>query len=126
MNQPFTLMIGNSQTGVAMKTKLTRMESSKEVRRVLNRNGVNLSYCNYSCAGKEIRLTGWLCKYDESDYNGGQIEGLMQDFERYLPGFTVVGELENWSFSSDQIRYTGTNLEILGEQEEEDEDAEAG
>lgn len=87
--------------------KMTRMESSKEVRRVLNRNGVDLSYCQYSVAGYEIRLTGWLCKTDGADFNAGQVEGMIQDFKKHLQGFYIAGDLENWTFTSEYISFIG-------------------
>lgn len=99
--------------------KMTRMECSKEARRVLNRNGVDLGYCQYSCTGYEIRLTGWLCKHDGSDFQPQQIEAMIGDFKQTLAGFTVFGELDNWQFSSDQISYLGDSEE--GEEKEYDE-----
>ena len=87
--------------------KMTRMESSKEVRRILNRNGVDLSYCQYSVAGYEIRLTGWLCKTDGSDFIAPQIESMIHDFKKVLQGFYIAGELENWQFTSEYITFTG-------------------
>ncbi len=87
--------------------KMTRMESSKEVRRVLNRNGVDLSYCQYSVAGFEIRMTGWLCKSDGSDFNAGQVEGMIQDFKKSLHGFYIAGDLDNWTFTSEYISFIG-------------------
>lgn len=87
--------------------KMTRMESSKEVRRVLNRHGVDLSYCQYSVAGYEIRLTGWLCKTDASDFVAGQVEGMIQDFKKSLHGFYISGDLDNWTFTSEYISFIG-------------------
>lgn len=87
--------------------KLSRLEATKEVRRVLNRHGVDLSYCQYSVAGMEVRLTGWLCKLDASNYNGSQIESMIQEFMRLLPGYSIVGSLDNWSFSTDHINFIG-------------------
>ena len=87
--------------------KMTRMECSKEVRRVLNRNGVDLSYCTYSVAGYEICLTGWLCKTDGSDFIAPQIEGMIYDFKKSLQGFMVFGDTENWNFTSEFISYVG-------------------
>lgn len=87
--------------------KMTRMESSKEVRRVLNRHGVDLSYCQYSVAGYEIRLTGWLCKTDGSDFVAGQVEGMIQDFKKSLHGFYISGDLDNWTFTSEYISFIG-------------------
>lgn len=117
--------------------KLSRLEANKEVRRVLNRHGVDLSYCQYSVAGMEVRLTGWLCKHDTSDYNGSQIESMIQEFMRLLPGFSIVGCLDNWSFSTDHISFLGDGNQSSsrgngGEEDQEryyidyDYDSEAG
>ena len=85
--------------------KLSRLEANKDVRRILNRHGVDLSYTQYSVSGMDIRLTGWLCKYDSSDFNASQIEGLVHEFQRVLQGFTISGDFENWNFSSDHITH---------------------
>jgi len=87
--------------------KLSRLEANKEVRRVLNRHGVDLSYCQYSVGGMDIRLTGWLCKTDNTDYSGTQIEGMIQEFLRILPGFSISGNFDNWNFTSDHISFLG-------------------
>ena len=88
-----------------MAKKLSRLESSKEVRRALNRHSVDLSYCQYSASGYEVRLTGWLCKIDGSEFHGLQIEALIQDLQRKLPGYFVNGDLDNWKFNSEHIQY---------------------
>ncbi len=90
------------------------MESNKEARRVLNRHGVDLSYCQFSCAGSEVRLTGWLCKYDGSDFSGQMIEAMITDLQRQLPGIQVFGDLDNWKFSSDHISHVGEKQESKG------------
>lgn len=92
--------------GVSMK-KMTRMESSKECRRVLNRHGVDLSYCQYTCTGMEVRLQGWLCKVDSSDFTAQLIEEMLRDFSQTLNGFSVFGDFENWSFNSHHIQFLG-------------------
>ena len=97
--------------------KMSRMEANKEVRRVLNRHGVDLCYTQYSVAGMDIRLTGWLCKSDTSDFNASQIETMIQEFQRYLQGYSVTGDFDNWSFSTDHITYLGDRKN--GEAEEE-------
>lgn len=108
--------------------KFSRLEANKEVRRVLNRHGVDLGYAQYSVAGMDIRLTGWLCKTsDSSDFNGSMVESMIQEFLRVLPGFTVSGAFDNWSFSSDHITYLGDSEEIQQEfAEREEETQEAG
>lgn len=90
-----------------MTKKLSRMESNKEARRVLNRHHVDLAYCQYSCCGMEVKLTGWLCKHDGSDFNGAQIEAIIFDFQRNLNGYTVNGDFDNWNFNSERITNLG-------------------
>lgn len=87
--------------------KLSRMESNKAARRILNRHMVDLAYCQYSCCGMEVKLTGWLCKPDGSDFSGPQIESIIHDFQRHLPGYMVLGTFENWNFNSERISYLG-------------------
>lgn len=94
--------------------KMSRLEANKDVRRILNRHGVDLSNAQYSVSGMDIRLTGWLCKYDGSDFCASQIEGLVHEFQRVLDGFTISGDFENWNFSSDHISQVG------GKEEEEE------
>jgi hypothetical protein len=94
--------------------KMTRMECNKEARRTLNRHGVDLSYCQFACYGNEIRLTGWLCKTDSSDFTGPLIEAIIHDFKKSLPGFMIFGEFDNWSFTSERIQYLGERKEVAG------------
>ncbi len=101
--------------------KFSRMEANKEARRILNRHGVDLSYTQYSVAGMDVRLTGRLCKYDGSDFNTAQIESIVQEFQRYLPGYTVSGDFENWNFSTNHI----TSLGEKGSHASEEEPAES-
>jgi hypothetical protein len=110
---------------MAPKHKMTRMESSKEVRRVLNRNGVDLTYCQYSAAGKEVRLTGWLCKYDGTEFNAHNVEALVADFCATLAGHNIVGDLDNWSFSTDHMSHIGDTEEPATEEAAPEEDSEA-
>lgn len=87
--------------------KLTRMEANKETRRILSRHQVDLAYCQYSCVGMEVKLTGWLCKTDTSDFNGPQIESMIHDFHRHLNGYNIDGDFENWNFNSERISFLG-------------------
>lgn len=99
-----------------MTRKFSRMEANKEVRRVMNRHGADLMYAQYSVSGLEIRITGWLCKHDNSNFNATQIEAMIQDFKRFLEGYTICGDLDNWKFSSNHIRFIGEKAE--GEEDE--------
>jgi hypothetical protein len=110
--------------------KLSRLESNKEVRRVLNRHGADLTLCQYSCAGLEVRLTGWLCRIDGTEYNPYQIESLIHDFQRRLKGYFVQGDLDNWNFTSDRIRYlvekNNNNENVLPDNTDQDDYEEVG
>lgn len=101
--------------------KMSRLESNKEARRALNKHGVDLSYCQYSCSGKEVRLTGTLLRHDGSQFGTQQIESMIGELQRLLPGFVIVGDLDNWTFSSDHISFHGKE----GELEEEEEEVES-
>lgn len=97
--------------------KMSRMEANKEVRRTLNRHHVDLAYTQYSVAGMEIRLTGWLCKHDTSEFNISQIEYLIHDFQRYLPGYSVAGDFDNWNFGTEHVTYLGDKTKGVDEEE---------
>lgn len=101
--------------------KMSRLESSKEVRRVLNRFGVDLCQCQYGVYGREICLTGMLLKTDGSDFGGQEIEYMIHEFQSILRGFTVRGEMDNWSFSSDHIANLGGNEEEAPAEDETEE-----
>jgi hypothetical protein len=104
--------------------KMTRMESNKEARRVLNKHGVDLGYCQYSCCGMNIMLGGWLCKHDGSDFNGAQIQAMIVDFQRVLQGFTISGDFDNWQFNSESISFIGDKKEDSDTSRDSEEDAE--
>ena len=104
-----------------MREKSSRLENSKDARRVLNRYGVDLTQCQYTVAGREIRLTGWLLKVDGSDFHSQEIESMIQEFSSVLKGFMVCGDMENWKFSSDHLQAVGGD----GEQEEEAQEEES-
>ena len=108
-----------------MKKKSSRMENSKDARRVLSRHGVDLSFCQYNVAGSEVRLTGYLCKLDGSEYNGLQIEAMIRDFMSNLDGFMIVGDLENWKFNSEHIQFLGDRGSHQENMSQEDADTEA-
>ena len=91
-----------------MSRKLSRMEANKEVRRILNRNGVDLTYTQYSVGGMDVRLTGWLCRSDTTDFSANKVETMIQEFQRVLPGYSVTGDFDNWSFTTDHITYLGS------------------
>ncbi len=94
-----------------MKKKLSRMECAKEVRRILNRNGVDLCYCQYSVGGSEVRLTGWVCRTDGSEFHTTHIDAIIIDFQNTLPGHNLTGDCDNWSFTTDHITRVGEKKE---------------
>jgi hypothetical protein len=100
--------------------KLSRMESNKEARRILTRHCVDLAYCQYSCYGSEVRLTGWLCKIDGSEFNAPQIESIIHEFHRFLPTCMIFGEFDNWNFNSERISFVGDRESLYNGKEEEE------
>lgn len=111
-----------------MKSKVSRMEGNKEVRRVLARHGTDLSYCTYSCSGSEVRLTGSLVKTDGSDFSVHQVETIIQDFMRHMNGFSIHGDMDNWNFTQDHITYLGNgggNGEAHSQNSHQEEEEEA-
>jgi hypothetical protein len=95
------------------------MEANREVRRVLTRNAVDLGYTQYSVAGYDVRLTGWLLKVDTTDFNIHQVELMVQEFQRRLPGYFISGDLDNWNFTTEYITYIGDKLKNNQEEDEE-------
>ncbi len=83
------------------------MEANKEARRVLAKHATDLSECQYSCSGSEVRLNGFLRKIDGSEYTAQGVEALVIDFQRHLPGYYIAGDCKNWSFTSDHINHIG-------------------
>ena len=109
----------SAEEKIPMK-KLSRMESNKEARRILTRHCVDLAYCQYSCYGSEVRLTGWLCKIDGSDFSAPQIEAIVHEFHRYLPSCMIFGEFDNWNFNSERISFVGDRESLYNGKEEEE------
>lgn len=101
-------------------SKMSRLEGSKEVRRVLNRFGVDLGQCQYGVYGREICLTGYLMKTDGSEFGGQEIEYMIHEFQAILRGYTVRGDMENWRFSSDHIASLGGEEEEVQEESSEE------
>ena len=106
-------------------TKFSRMEANKIVSRVLSRHTVDLSQAQYSVSGKDIRLTGHLCKTDGSHMAANHIETMVQEFMRYLPGFYITGDFDNWSFTSDHITFLGEDDQESYYEEEDSTDLES-
>lgn len=102
--------------------KRSRMEANKIVRQVLHRHGVDLTYTQYSVAGRDIRLTGYLSRLDGGKYNANMIESMIYEFQRYLAGYTISGDFDNWSFTQDHICYLGDKGPKIEYQHSEDED----
>jgi hypothetical protein len=107
-----------------MKKKVSRLESNREVRRILARHSAALEYCTYSCTGSEVRFTGVLVKNTGHQFNVQQIENIIQDILRNLSGHTIRGELDNWNFSAEHITWLGSKSSKAARNiDYEDEDA---
>lgn len=102
---------------------MSRLESSKEVRRILNRFGVDLGQCQYGVFGREICLNGMLLKTDGSDFGAQEIEFMIHEFQAVLRGYTVRGDMDNWQFTSDHIACLNKEGSHEEAQEEESDEA---
>lgn len=99
--------------------KLSRMEASKEVRRILVKNSVDLSLAQYLVAGYEIRLSGWLIRIDQMDFTPKQVEIMIEEFQRRLPQYMLIGDMDNWNFTAAYITYLGDPRDQDDDQEKE-------
>lgn len=58
--------------------KLSRLETNKDVRRILVRNGVDTTKVQFSCHGKSVSITGGLYKDGGQEFEIILIENIMQ------------------------------------------------
>ncbi len=87
-----------------MKVRPSRFEINKEIRHVLARHGVDPSLITFQTYGYEVSLQGILWHNDNSDFNGAQVEALIQDFNNTLPGYEIRGDTENWVFNNQSLQ----------------------
>lgn len=81
--------------------KISRLAANKIVKNILNRHYIESVSLSFSCSGSEVRLQGWLRKSNGDEFRLNQVEHLISDLIRKLPGYNIKGDLENWHFGND-------------------------
>jgi hypothetical protein len=81
--------------------KLSRFDVNKKVRRALVRNGADMSFIQFSFAGRTVSFSGRLQKDDGRDFSAANLESMLQDI--YKIGVSVYSDLENWNISEGAI-----------------------
>ncbi|MCO4795399.1 MAG: hypothetical protein KC493_16890 [Bacteriovoracaceae bacterium] len=92
-----------------MKGKQSRFEVNKEVRRALVRNNVDMTKLSYSCAGRNLRISGSLLKDDGRDFTAMSIEKLVEDIGK--SGLYIISELDNWNITDGSVSKIGGDKE---------------
>jgi len=100
-----------------MRSKKTRAEVNKDVRRVLARHGVDTVELNFQVYGKEISFYGKLMHGDGSEFSAIEVENMMGEFSEIIGGYNITGDTSNWIFTYQAIRH-------IGERTKAQEDAE--
>jgi len=87
------------------KKKQSRFEVNKEVRRALVRNNVDMTKLSYSCAGRNLRLSGSLMRDNGGEFTAMMIEKMVGDITS--TGLSVISELDNWNIIEGSISKIG-------------------
>lgn len=83
---------------MAVKHVPSRAETNKEIRRILVRHGVDTGQLSFSCSGRLLTMTGYLCKSDGNELEMKTLEIIVTDLSRM--GLQLYCDLENWSVSN--------------------------
>jgi hypothetical protein len=87
-----------------MAKKASKGQLNKEVRRVLNRYGVDLTYLNFSAGANSLYFGGHLVKIGGADFKISVVNIMTQEL---LEIGRIRCELENWYIGSDGVHFTG-------------------
>lgn len=82
---------------------ISGLEAKNRLNRILNIHHVDLCFCQYRIAAKEIMITGELKKTCGVICNLSQVEALIMDLVRVFPGVSICGNLKDWSFTSGNV-----------------------
>ncbi len=85
--------------------KQSRFEVNKEVRRALVRNNVDMTKLSYSCAGRNLRLSGSLQRDNGGEFTAMMIEKMVDDISK--TGLYIISELDNWNITEGGISKIG-------------------
>jgi hypothetical protein len=86
---------------MALKKQPSRAEINKDVRRILVKHSVDTGKLAFSCSGKLLTMTGYLCKSDGKELEMRTLEIVIQDLAKM--GLQLYCDLENWSVSNGTV-----------------------
>lgn len=86
------------------RTKLSKAQASKEVRRVLARYQVDLTAIRFSASTHSIHLNGYLIKASGYDFQVSVVQTMTSELLRIA---TIRCELENWNIGSEGVNFIG-------------------
>ncbi|MFW5887952.1 MAG: hypothetical protein ACOCUH_04070 [Bacteriovoracia bacterium] len=91
--------------------QMSRFELNKNVRTVLQRNHVDLTQLQFSCAGSKLNMYGTLLKDGGSEFSAQAVEAMMKEMQA-IPGLRdIATELSNWNLNGGSIEKRGENAE---------------
>jgi hypothetical protein len=85
--------------------KQSRFEVNKEVRRALVKNNVDLTKLSYSCAGRNLKLSGSLVRDNGGDFSAMMIEKMVEEISK--TGLYIISDLDNWNITEGGISKIG-------------------
>jgi hypothetical protein len=101
------------------KQKLSRSEQTKEVRRILSKNDVDLSEMQVSCSGSRISFYGTLTKRSGGVFSQEALSNMVAELSKYG---RISSELSNWDLNGG-VRNTEKNkVEVEAEDTDEEEE----
>lgn len=86
------------------KPKVSKAQVSKEVRRILARYQVDLTYIHFSASIHTIHLSGYLIKASGYDFSASVVQTLTNEL---LKIGAIRCELENWHIGNEGVNFTG-------------------
>lgn len=84
------------------KKKPSRAETSKKVRQMFTKHGVDLAEIQITASSSQVSIGGWLLRHDGSELAFPQVKALVDDLMNEC-GF-ITTSLGNWDLTAGQIK----------------------
>jgi len=85
--------------------KLSRFVINKKVRQLFSKYRVDFSQLSYSCTGRNLRLSGRLCREGGKEFKFRVLENLIKEIMKL--GVNIVSELENVEVANGEVMKKG-------------------
>jgi hypothetical protein len=85
--------------------KLSRFVINKKVRQLFSKYRADFTQLSYSCTGRNLRLSGKLCREGGKDFKFRVLENLMKEIMKL--GVNIVSELENVDVVNGEVMRRG-------------------